>query len=111
MYGYGAVWPRFSWWRVIHNTGVMRGGDLIGQRTDNGDALCRKHCPTHDADIQAYSDRIQMAVNALNTALDLPTGNPTKRQVQTIVDANLLAWTILTEGMHPPSKRRAEDAP
>ena len=57
------------------------------------------------------ADRIDRAIAALDDVPDVLIDALTKRQVRAIVDANMRAWVILTEGMHPPSRRRPEEAP
>lgn len=55
-------------------------------------------------------DRIARALSALNAAPDIGRGEPTKREARAIADANMRAWIILAEGLHPPSRRHASEA-
>lgn len=58
--------------------------------------------------VRQLEDRIARAIDALNEAPDL-VDKPTKREIQAITDANMRAWIILTEGIHPPSIRKARE--
>lgn len=60
-------------------------------------------------DASQGDDRIARAMSALNAAPDIGRGEPTKREIRAIVDANMRAWIILAEGMHPPSKRHVPE--
>ncbi len=63
------------------------------------------------AELEAVRYQIRLAVAALNQAPDLPDGRVTRAQADAMRLANVLAWTFLTDGKDPPSKRRASEAP
>lgn len=63
------------------------------------------------AGLEELRHRIKLAVAALNQAPDLPDGRVTRAQADAMRLANVLAWTFLTDGQDPPSKRRASEAP
>lgn len=64
------------------------------------------------AERDALRDRIARAVAELDAAPDsADPEKPSRREAKATADANLRAWTVLTEGRDPPSKRRAEHAP
>lgn len=51
--------------------------------------------------------RVQRATAALDTAPDVDPAKATRAEVAATHAANLKAWTILTEGRDPPSRRGA----
>lgn len=53
------------------------------------------------------TERITRAITALDTAPDVDPAKATRAEVSAMRAANLLAWTILTEGRDPPSRRGA----
>ncbi len=63
------------------------------------------------AELEAVRYQVRLAVAALNQAPDLPDGRVTRAQADAMRLANVLAWTFLTDGQDPPSKRRASEAP
>lgn len=63
------------------------------------------------AGLEELRHRIKLAVAALNQSPDLLDGRVTRAQADAMRLANVLAWTFLTDGQDPPSKRRASEAP
>lgn len=57
------------------------------------------------------SDRITRATAALNQSPDVDPAKATRAEVAAMHAANLLAWTILTEGTDPPSRRGGNGEP
>lgn len=80
-------------------------GDITSSKTTAPDGEVWKGLQQGTAVVVGQLEgRIARAIDALNESPDLPIGTPTKRQVQAIVDANLRAWIILTEGNHPTAE-------
>ena len=51
------------------------------------------------------TERIDRAIEALNAAPDIDPAKATRAEVSALHASNLQAWTILTEGRDPPSRR------
>lgn len=86
---------------------VMRTADRVNAAVD----VVAVEREAMIAELHTLRGRIARAVAELDRAPDVDWNTAGRKRVREVVQANLFAWTVLTEDRDPPNKRRAEDAP